>query len=380
MKIAIRTYSGLEDILKEEIQKITDKNVSVERRAVSLEGDIDDIYKINLWSRYAIDVLVTLHSFKASHEDILYKYAHQFPWEKYLSEDQTFSISSIVHSRFFKHSKYASLKVKDALVDRFRKKYGKRPNVERDNPDLNFVVRISEDNVNILWNTSGSPLYKRGYRKLSGETPLNEILAASILEFTNWEHNTPLIDPMCGSGTFIAEAIMRTCNIAPGILRNSFGFEKSSELDLYRWNSIKEEAHNLICNSSALIYGYDISNTSVSMTKENINTLNANVDVKIEQADYFKLTKPSEKGMILMNPPYDQRLRNNNIIEFYNDIGSRLKHFWENYDAWVFSGNLGALKRMGLKPNQKKILFNGPLECKLLHFPIYKGSLKRMKS
>ena len=376
MKIAIRTYSGLEEILQSEIHEITGKNASIQRRAITFDGEMDDVYKINLWSRFAIDVLVHLHSFKASHEDILYKYAHQIEWEKYMSANQTFSISSIVHSRFFKHSQYVALKVKDALVDRFRKKSGSRPNVERNKPDLNFVVKISDDKVDILWNTSGTPLFKRGYRNLTGEAPLNEILAASILHFTGWEQNIPLIDPMCGSGTFIAEAIMKSCNIAPGSLRQNFGFERSSEFDPDKWNSIKENAKNKIQNSSAKIYGYDISHASVSMTKENLKIFNTALSVTIEQADYFKLSKPEKKGMIIMNPPYDQRLKNNDINELYNNIGGRLKHFWENYDAWVFSGNLSAVKKLGLKPKQKKILFNGPLECKLLYFPIYKGSLK----
>ena len=380
MKVAIRTYSGLEEILQSEIQKITGKNTSIQKRAVTLDSaNMDDVYKINLWSRFAIDVLVHLHSFKASHEDILYKYAHQIEWEKYMSDDQTFSISSIVHSNFFKHSQYVALKVKDALVDRFRKIGGRRPNVERNKPDLNFVVRISEDKVNILWNSSGAPLFKRGYRKLSGEAPLNEILAASILEFTGWDQSIPLVDPMCGSGTFIAEAIMKSCNIAPGILRDSFGFERSTDFDPQKWNSIKEKAENNISASSAKIYGYDISLASVSMTKENIQTLHPSIDVKIEQADYFNLSKPEKIGMVIMNPPYDQRLKSNHINELYNDIGSRLKHFWENYDAWILSGNLQALKNIGLKPKQKKTLYNGPLECKLIHVPIYKGSLKRNK-
>jgi putative N6-adenine-specific DNA methylase len=379
MKIAIRTYAGLEEILQAEIHSITGKNASIQKRAVSIEGNMEDVYKINLWSRFSIDVLVHLHSFKASHENILYKYAHQIEWEKYMTKDQTFSISSIVHSRFFTHSQYVALKIKDALVDRFRKIDGSRPDVDKNEPDMQFVVRISDDKVNILWNTSGTPLFKRGYRKLTGEAPLNEVVAASILEFSGWDQSIPLIDPMCGSGTFVAEAIMKSYNIAPGILRNRFGFEKSNEHDPEIWDSLKEKAKNNICQSSAIIYGYDISLAAVSMTKENIKMFDPSDKIKIEQSDYFNLSKPEEEGMLIMNPPYDQRLKNDHINELYNNIGSRLKHFWENYNAWILSGNLQAIKHIGLKPKRKKTLFNGPLECKLIYIPIYKGSLKKKK-
>ena len=379
MKIAIRTYAGLEEILQTEIHSITGKNAVIQKRAVSIEGNMEDVYKINLWSRFSIDVLVHLHSFKASHENILYKYAHQIEWEKYMTKDQTFSISSIVHSRFFTHSQYVALKIKDALVDRFRKIDGSRPNVDRNEPDMQFVVRISDDKVNILWNTSGTPLFKRGYRKLTGEAPLNEVVAASILEFSGWDQSIPLIDPMCGSGTFVAEAIMKSYNIAPGILRNRFGFEKSNEHDPEIWDSLKEKAKNNICQSSVIIYGYDISLAAVSMTKENIKMFDPSDNIKIKQSDYFNLSKPEEKGMLIMNPPYDQRLKNDHINELYNNIGSRLKHFWENYNAWILSGNLQAIKHIGLKPKRKKTLFNGPLECKLIYIPIYKGSLKKKK-
>ena len=379
MKIAIRTYAGLEEILQSEIESITNKKTIIQKRAVSLDGEMEDVYKINLWSRFAIDVLVQLHSFKASHENILYKYAHQFEWEKYMTKNQSFSISSIVHSRFFKHSQYVALKVKDALVDRFRKIDGARPNVERFKPDFNFVVRISEDKVNILWNTSGEPLFKRGYRKLTGEAPLNEILAASIIEFSGWKQENPIIDPMCGSGTFVAEATMKAYNIAPGFYRESFGFEKSNAHSHDQWMTILEKAKNSIKVNDTKIYGFDKSLAAVSMTKENLKLFQPSENIIIEQSDYFNLNKPSEKGVLIMNPPYDQRLKNNAINELYSNIGTRLKHFWENHDAWILSGNLQAIKHIGLKPKRKKVLFNGPLECKLINIPIYKGSLKRKK-
>ena len=227
MKIIVRTYSGVENLLKSEIEKLTNKEVRLEKRAVSFDGNTEDIYKVNLWSRLSIDVLVHLYSFRATNEQQLYNKITNFRWEDHLSVQETFSISSIVHSSFFKHSQYVALKAKDALVDRFKKKSGVRPNVDRTNPDQHFIIRLSEKNASILWNSSGDPLFKRGYRTHTVEAPVNEVLAAAILDLTGWDCKSTLIDPMCGSGTFLCEALIKSSNYAPGLNRKQFAFEKS---------------------------------------------------------------------------------------------------------------------------------------------------------
>ena len=216
MKIIVRTYAGVEELLKKEIESLTKKPVLVERRAVSLDGNTEDLYKINLWSRLAIDVLVHLYAFRVRDEDDLYNKVTNFKWEEHLLDDETFSFSSIVNSSNFRHSQYVALKAKDALVDRFKKRTGNRPNVERKNPDKHFIIRISEKNGSILWNSTGDPLFKRGYRTHTVEAPVNEVLAAAILDLIEWDCKTPLIDPMCGSGTFLVEALIKSCNYAPG--------------------------------------------------------------------------------------------------------------------------------------------------------------------
>ena len=380
MKIIVRTYSGVEQILKDEIERLTGKEVTIERRAVSFDGNTEDLYKVNLWSRLAIDVLVHLYSFRVRDEDDLYNKLTNFKWEEHLTENETFSFSSIVHSSNFRHSQYVTLKAKDALVDRFKKRIGKRPNVERKNPDHHFIVRISEKEGSILWNSSGDPLFKRGYRTHTVEAPVNEVLAAAILDLSQWNDQTPLIDPMCGSGTFLCEALIKTSNYAPGLNRKQFAFEKTKDFKNELWNTLVNQAKELTKDSSAKIYGFDNDEDAIFFTSNNLENLFPTNKVILEKNDFFSLEKPIEDGMLLMNPPYDVRLKNTNIDDFYNDIGRRLKHFWENYDAWVFSGNLSATKRLGLKPNKKIILFNGPLECKLLHLPIYRGSKKQKVS
>ena len=380
MKIIVRTYSGVEQILKDEIERLTGKEVTIERRAVSFDGNTEDLYKVNLWSRLAIDVLVHLYSFRVRDEDDLYNKLTNFKWEEHLTENETFSFSSIVHSSNFRHSQYVALKAKDALVDRFKKRTGKRPNVERKNPDHHFIVRISEKEGSILWNSSGDPLFKRGYRTHTVEAPVNEVLAAAILDLSDWNDQTPLIDPMCGSGTFLCEALIKSSNYAPGLNRKQFAFEKTKDFKNELWNTHVDQAKGLTKESSAKIYGFDNDEDAIFFTSNNLENLFPSNKVTLEKNDFFSLEKPIEDGMLLMNPPYDVRLKNTNIDDFYNDIGRRLKHFWENYDAWVFSGNLSATKRLGLKPNKKIILFNGPLECKLLHLPIYRGSKKQKVS
>ena len=377
MKIVIRTYAGFEEILAKEIQNITGKKPEIAKRAITIEGENKEVYLINLWSRLAIDVLIPIIEFRAKNEDDLYKKTTQYNWEKHLTLHETFSINSIVHSPFFNHSKYVSLKVKDAIVDRFNRKENKRPNVDRENPDLRFVVRVTHDKTSILWNTSGESLYKRGYRTKTGLAPINEILAAGILTFSNWDMNTPLIDPMCGSGTFLCEALMMAKNIPAGINRNEFGFIKHNSYDHKLWIKIKEEAEEKINKKAPDLYGYDNEEISVSNTKHNLSNIDSSFKCTVEKIDFFESEKPVKNGMMIMNPPYNIRIQQDQILEFYNEIGRRLKHHWSDFDAWVFSGDLQALKRIGLRPKRKISLFNGSIESKLVHLPLYMGSKRK---
>ena len=377
MKIVIRTYAGFEEILASEIQNITGKKPEIAKRAVTIEGENKEVYLINLWSRLAIDVLIPIIEFRAKNEDELYKKTTQYSWEKHLTLHETFSINSIVHSPFFNHSKYVSLKIKDAIVDRFNRKENKRPNVDRENPDLRFVVRVTQDRTTILWNTSGESLYKRGYRTKTGLAPINEILAAGILTFSHWDATKPLVDPMCGSGTFLCEALMIAKNIPAGMNRNEFGFIKHNSYDHNLWIKIKAEAEEKINKTAPTLFGYDNEEISISNTKYNLNNIDSSFNCTVEKIDFFKSEKPVENGMMIMNPPYNIRIHQDKILEFYNDIGTRLKHHWSDFDAWVFSGDLQALKRIGLRPKRRISLFNGSIESKLVHLPLYMGSKRK---
>ena len=261
MNVVVRTYSGFEEILKKEILDITNISATLQKRAVSFKGTMNDVYKINIWSRLALDVLIEISTFSAFNEQQLYSNVYNINWSKYMGINDTFSISSIVYSKYFNHSKYVALKTKDALVDHFRDKHKVRPNVDTKSPDFNFIIKVSDKHASVLWNTSGDSLFKRGYRTQNVEAPINEILAAGILKLIAWDKKTPLIDPMCGSGTFLCEAAMIKSNFAPGLLRKKFGFEKSDYFNEEDFNKIVDSAKIAIKPSyTNTLYGYDIDN------------------------------------------------------------------------------------------------------------------------
>ncbi len=381
MKLVARTLAGLEEVLAKEIEEIGGTDIEIFNRAIEYQGDVRLMYKSNLWLRTAIDVLLPLSKFTANSEEELYEKVQKINWSNYITSEKTFSITPIVHSSVFTHSHYASLKVKDAIVDQLREKKGRRPNVNTENPDVKIMLRISENKCSILLNSSGQSLFKRGYRTYGGEAPINEVLAAGIIGLSEWDGKTPFVDPMCGSGTFPIEAAMKVRNVAPGIIREEFGF--MSWLD-YRediWELLQYEAKFAVKSSKTKIFAYDKSRQTIrtaEMNADSIEEIKGAID--FEMKDFFKSEKPTEDGIIITNPPYEIRIKTNNIEMFYELIGNTLKHKWTGYDAWIISSNLDALKRLGLRPKKKIPLFNAQLESKLVHLPLYMGSKKAKKN
>lgn len=379
MKIVARTLAGLEKELAKEITEIGGIVESIDRRAVVFQGDKEIVYKSNLWSRLAIDILLPISEFSIKDENDLYSKVKQIKWNQFLSANGTFSITPVIHSNLIKNSHFATLKTKDAVVDYFRDKYGSRPNIEKKYPDLKITLRISEKKCTILLNSSGDPLFKRGYRKTTGEAPINEILAAGIIALSSWDEKQPFIDPMCGSGTFLIEAGMKALAIAPGYYRKKFGFEKWPDFDRNLWQNTKAEAQKRIKNIPLSIQGYDQDFNIVRLARKNLNSLPELASkIRIEQADFFNLTpnKRLKSGYLFFNPPYDKRIALTNDTEFYNNIGSSLKHNWQNWQAWIISSNLSAMKHIGLKPSQKFKLYNGGDESLLVNIKMYSGSKK----
>lgn len=378
--IVAKTLFGLEEVLKSEIEKIGGTDIEILSRAVKFKGNQAVLYKSNLHLRTAIKILKPIASFIVNNEEQLYRNIKNISWNDYLSENQTFAIDGTTSGEIFKHSKYVALKAKDAIADRFREKTGVRPSVDTENPDLRINIQISGTNCNVSLDSSGAPLGKRGYRLHQLLAPISENLAAGMILLSGWDKKSNFIDPMCGSGTIPIEAALIAANIAPGRLR-SFAFEKWKDFAPFLWKRIKNEAEKQIIPFKGKIFGHDSDVNAVRYSA--LNAQNAMVEdfIDIDKKDFFKDEFGFNDGIVMINPPYGERLNEEDeIIPMYKEIGNKLKHSYENCSAWIISGNLNAIKFIGLKPSKKIALFNGPIECKFHKFELYKGTKKQKEA
>lgn len=372
-----KTFKGLEEVLAGEIRSLGAENVKVLNRAVSFSGDLAMIYKANLHLRTALKILKPIAVFKAKNEVELYKGIYNIEWANYMDVENTLSIYTVVSSEYFNHTQYVALKAKDALVDQFRNSFGKRPSIDTANPDIHIHLHLVEDECTVLLDSSGEPLNKRGYRINSSLAPINEVLAAGMILLSKWDADSNFIDPMCGSGTLPIEAALIAYNIPPGIFRKQFAFEKWKDFD----KDLFEEVYNEDSPQRKFNYkiiAADISAGAVRIASDNAK--NAFVQNKIEfiTQSFERFSPPEDGGMVMMNPPYGERLKKNDIEAFYERIGNHLKRNFSGYEAWIISSNKDAIKRIGLKPSMKIPLINGALECNFLRFNLYKGSKKKM--
>ena len=319
-------------------------------------------------------------SFNAVNENDLYSNSLEVEWEKYFNEEKTFSISYTVNSPYFKHSQFAALKLKDAIIDRFKKLFNSRPSIHKANPDIEINLHISNNKVNLSIDTSGESLYKRGYKKMSGDAPVSEVLAAGMVLLTNWDKTTPFYDPMCGSGTIAIEASMIAANIPAGICRQEFGFMNHADFDDELWQKIHQVAIDNIKELDVDVQASDLFERNVGKSKANALALKRYFKMNFYKNDFFSgNSKFIPPGILVFNPPYGERLEENDMIDFYQRIGKTLKHYYSGCSAWVLSSNKDALKHIGLKPSIKINLINGQLECLYTRFDLYEGS-KKVKS
>lgn len=374
------TLFGLEDVLASELKEIGAEEIEVLNRAVRYKGDTALLYKSNLQLRTALKILKPFTQFSVSDDKGLYTKIKKINWEKFLSVDGTFAIEATVAGEYFTHSQYVALKSKDAIVDQFRERYDRRPSVDLEDPDIRINIHINETTCNVSLDSSGDSLGKRGYRLEQVFAPMSEVLAAGIIALSGWDKQTDLIDPMCGSGTFSIEAALIACNMAPGRFRR-FNFEKWRDFDIELWRQVRKEADEKIIEPTCQIIGSDIDDNAVEIAKRNAE--NANVDTLIDykQADFLAADTHVSNSIIFLNPPYGERLKEKDeIVPFYQEIGTQLKHHYESCEAWIISGNIEALKFIGLRPSRKIRLFNGPLECKLHKYELFKGKKREHKS
>jgi len=376
MKILAKTFHGLEDVLSNELIELGAQSVVPIKRAVSFEGDQELLYKANLHLRTALRILAPISEFYANSIEELYSEVKSISWSDYIDINQTFAIDSVVFSEKFTHSQFVALKVKDAIVDQFKERIGKRPSVDPKTADIRINVHIAHNKVSISMDSSGDSLHKRGYRRKGHLAPLNEVLAAGLLLLTEWTPTTPLIDPMCGSGTFLMEAAMMAYNMPPGIKRKQYGFMNWKDYDQQLWDNVLEESKNNMITPEVNIKGGDISGQSIDLSRMAYLDFNLGKAIKLERVSFNRHLPSSERGMLILNPPYGERILTKDLFELYESIGNQLKKSYSGFDAWIFSSNKEAMKKIGLRPSKKLTLFNGALDCKFQKFSMYSGSRK----
>lgn len=373
-----KTFQGLEEVLAQELTALGANDIEIGRRMVSFSGDKEMMYKANFCLRTAIRILKPIKSFTAKNADEVYDQIKAICWEEILNVEKTFAVDAVVFSEEFRHSKFVSYKVKDAIVDYFRDKFNKRPSVRINKPDVLLNIHIAQTTCTLSLDSSGESLHRRGYRQEAVEAPLNEVLAAGMILMTGWKGECDLIDPMCGSGTIPIEAALIARNIAPGVFRKEFAFEK--------WNDFDQDLFDMIynddsqeCEFTHKIYGYDNNPQANEIATHNVKAAGVSKDIVLKLQPFQQFEQPAEKSMIITNPPYGERISTNNLLGLYQMIGERLKHAFVGNTAWVLSYREECFDQIGLKPTAKIPLFNGALECEFRKYEIFDGKYKEFK-
>ena len=377
-KMVAKTFFGFEEILEKELFQLGAQNVVKGTRSVSFQGDKGFMYKANLALRTALKILKPILTFKAYNEQTLYDGIQKVDWSDYLKVQQSFVVETTLYSDQFTHSQFVAQKVKDAIVDQFKKNTGERPSIDKDFPDLRIHIHIDRDFCTLSLDTSGVSLHQRGYKTATNIAPINEVLAAGMLILSGWDGNAHFLDPMCGSGTIVAEAAMIACNIPANINRKEFAFERWPDWDSELFDKVLESLLKKTREFHYSIVGCDKAPSAVEKAKDNIKNANLDDYVTIKQADFFQSEKEVEGPLhMIFNPPYGERL-NIEMERFYREIGDTMKQNYPGTNAWFITANLEALKFVGLRPSRKIKLFNGKLEARLVKYEMYAGS-KRTK-
>ena len=378
-EIIAKTFMGLEPVLAKELTQLGANDVQIGRRMVSFTGNQELLYRANFQLRTAIKILKPIHHFKARSADDVEREIRKIDWTEYLDNNKTFAVDAVVFSEEFRHSKFVSYKVKDAIVDQFRERTGGRPNISVSSPDIRLNIHIAEDQCTLSLDSSGESLHRRGYRQEAVEAPLNEVLAAGMILMTGWQGDCDFIDPMCGSGTLLIEAALIAHNMAPGLFRKEYAFEKWPDFDAELFDRIyNDDSQEREFNHH--IYGYDIDMKAVNTARLNVKAAGLTNSITIGQQDFKDFTQPSKKSILVTNPPYGERISTPNLMGTYKMIGERFKHAFTGNDAWVLSYREECFAQIGLKPSIKIPLYNGSLECEFRKYQLFDGKMKVFRS
>ena len=364
---------GLESALVGELQRLGAAEVKPGRGGVSFAGDLATLYSANLWLRTAVRVLMPVLEAAVTSPDELYQAVQTIDWSRYLTPEHTLAVDANVRDSRITHSKYAALRVKDAICDQFMDRVGRRPSVDTETPMVGLNLHIDRDAATLSLDSSGESLHKRGYRPIQVRAPLNEALAAAIIYLTGWQPNTPLVDPLCGSGTLPIEAAWIALNRPPGLTRKRFGFQGWMDFDIQLWTSLRDEARRGVLHAlPAPILGSDIRGDAVAFAIDNARAAGIGHLLRIEKRDVREFQPPpGPPGVIVCNPPYGERIgEERELVTLYRLLGEVFAQRCRGWTAHVFTGNPRLANAIALKPTKQLPLFNGKLPCRLLTFVI----------
>ena len=367
-----KTFQGLEEVLAKELVALGANNVQIGRRMVSFTGDKELMYKANFHLRTAVRILKPIMHFRAADADEVYEVIKAIDWEQYMDRNSTFSVDSVVYSEVFRHSKFVAYRVKDAIADYFNEKYGERPSVRLNNPDLIFHIHIAGEECTLAFDSSGESLHRRGYRVETGAAPINEVLAAGLILLTGRDGECDFIDPMCGSGTLPIEAALIARNIAPGVFRQGYAFEKWKDFDSELFKSIYDDDSGER-EFNHKIYGYDVDGRMVACARRNVKSAMMGDIIEIECRDIKDFVEPEAPAIMVVNPPYGERLQLENLLNVYKELGSRLKHAFQGNEAWIISSSYDCFDQVGLKASARIPLYNGDLDCEFRKYELFSG-------
>ena len=379
-KIICKTFQGLEEVLVDELTALRAKNIEIIKRAIVCDYDKELLYRCNIELRTCLKVLVPLFEFESNSPEDLYGFAIRIPWEDYFTIDQTFAIDFTIQSEFFTHSQFASLKLKDAICDRFRKFHDdKRPDVNPEKPDILFNLHINKDKVTISLDSSGDSLHKRGNRIDQDIAPINEVLAAGLILMSKWDRQSHFVDAMCGSGTIVIEAASLAINKAPNLDRNYFCFKNWKNYEKTLYNDICTELELKIQEFPYKIIGSDNNKKAIYIAQNNIKKAGFTKLIEVRETSIQKMIPPMGKGTLIINPPYGERMETYQIDLLYKQIGDAFKQHFTGYTCGIISNNFAGLKLIGLKPMKKYQVINGKLECVFYLYEMYEGSKRKPK-
>ena len=378
-ELIAKTFQGLEEVLAQELIELGANDVQIGRRMVSFSGDQEMMYRANFCLRTAVRVLKPISHFRARNADDVYKAVKEIEWNEFLDLDTSFVVDTTVYSTEFRNSKFVAYKVKDAIVDYFMEREGKRPNISVSNPDLRLNIHIAEESCTLSLDSSGESLHLRGYRTATVDAPINEVLAAALIKMSGWQFDCDLIDPFCGSGTILVEAALMARNIYPGVFRRKFGFENWKDFNPELLSSIFDDDSNERTFEHRII-GFDINLRAVEAAQANAKAAGVADLITVEQREIRNFTQPESPALLITNPPYGERLRPEDLSDIYRTLGEKLKREFQGGEAWVISSREELFDSMRLRPSFKVPLQNGSLDCELRKYVTFEGKLDNFRA